>query len=155
MGRGAALLLFVACAAGCAHAPGTSMTTHDDAQVQALLALEQEMFAALRARSPEALRRVLAPDFLLLVPGSPSADREAFIAGVLGIPGEILEVSSDDLQARLVGATGVLTGRQRARVRLPDGKVVDDLGAFTDVCERRDGRWVMVLAHSVPLAPAP
>jgi Domain of unknown function (DUF4440) len=70
---------------------------------------------------------------------------------VVSIPGTILSVESDDTQARVFGDMGVLTGRQRARVRLDDGTTVMDVGAFTDIARWREGHWEMVLAHSVPL----
>lgn len=130
---------------GCAHhmnAPGPSREA-------LLLQLEQQMFDALKTRDAEALGRLLAPDFELKTPGEPAVDSQAFIAAVGAIPGTILEVGSDDTQARVMGEVGILTGHQRAVVRLDDGSVVTQLGAFTDVARWEKDRWVLVHAYNV------
>ena len=88
----------------------------------------------------------------LRMPGQPSVNREAFIASVAGIPGTILEVSSEDTEARVLGDVGVLSGHQRARVKLEDGTVVTQVGAFTDVARWQDGRWVMAHAYNVDVS---
>jgi hypothetical protein len=62
-----------------------------------------------------------------------------------------VSVEGEHVKASVYGEVGVLTGVQRATVRLPDGSEVRDAGAFTDVCFKRGGRWQMVLAHSVSL----
>ncbi len=107
------------------------------------------MFEALKARDPEALGLLLATDFQLKSPGEPAVDRQAFIAAVGTIPGTILEVGSDDTQARVMGEMGILTGHQRAVVRLDDGSVVTQVGAFTDVARWEKDRWVLVHAYNV------
>jgi hypothetical protein len=40
---------------------------------------------------------------------------------------------------------------QRVRLRLADGTVVEEAGAFADLCVRRDGRWRMSVAFNVSL----
>lgn len=128
------------------------MNTADEAQ---LSQLEQDMFSAIRTRDRQMLESILDERFELRVPGSPTADRAGFIEAILAIPGTILSVGSDDLRVHIYGDVGVLTGRQYARVRMEDGTIVDDVGAFTDVALKRGGRWRMVLAHSVPLPATP
>jgi hypothetical protein len=76
--------------------------------------------------------------------------REDFLRAAVEIPGEILELSVLHLRARVVGGVGVLTGLQRARVRLPTGIEVDDVAFFTDVCVRTGTGWRMAVAHSGP-----
>ena len=117
-----------------------------------LLQLEQSMFDALRTRDAQALRPLLSEDFELRMPGQPAVNREAFIESVAAIPGTILEVSSEDTEARVLGDVGVLSGHQRARVKLEDGTVVTQVGAFTDVARWQEGRWVMVHAYNVDVS---
>ncbi|QSQ20865.1 nuclear transport factor 2 family protein [Pyxidicoccus parkwayensis] len=118
-----------------------------------LLELERSVTQAIRERSAARLRELLSNDFVFRGTGDVETDREAFISSVAAIPGEILDVEIASLRAHVFEDTGVLTGTQRARVRLPDGTEVTDTQHFTDVCRWRDGKWWMVLAHSVPAAP--
>ncbi len=121
---------------------------------QAILQLEREMFAAIQKKDLPAIDRILADDFVLRTPGAPSADKKQFLAGIKAIPLEILAVWSEDLAVNVYGETGVLTGTQLARVRDAEGKEAVSVQAFTDIFVRRDGRWQLVLAHSVEI-PSP
>jgi ketosteroid isomerase-like protein len=118
-----------------------------------LLELERSVTQAIRERNAPRLRELLSDDFVYRGPGDVETDREAFLSSVAAIPGDILDVELVSVRAHVFGDAGVLTGSQRARVRLPDGTEVTDTQHFTDVCRWRDGRWWMVLAHSVPAAP--
>ncbi|WP_157758741.1 nuclear transport factor 2 family protein [Cystobacter fuscus] len=124
------------------------MTTADEAQLRQL---EQDMFSAIRTRDRQLLESILDERFELRVPGSPTADRAGFIGAILAIPGTILSVESDDLRVHVYGDVGVLTGRQHARVRLEDGTIVDDVGAFTDIA--LNGGWFSLTAS--PCQPPP
>ncbi|MBZ4420679.1 nuclear transport factor 2 family protein [Myxococcus sp. RHSTA-1-4] len=123
------------------------------ARHRALLELENSVTQAIRQRNGARLRELLPGNFVFRGAGDVETDREAFIASVAAIPGDILELEMTSVRAHVFGDTGVLTGAQRARVRLPDGTEVTDRQTFTDVCQWRDGRWWMVLAHSLPSAP--
>jgi ketosteroid isomerase-like protein len=118
-----------------------------------LLALETSVTEAIRARDGARLRELLSEDFVFRGAGDVETDREAFISSVAAIPGTILELRMTSIRGHVFGETGVLTGAQLARVRLPDGTEVTDRQTFTDVCQWREGRWRMVLAHSLPTAP--
>jgi ketosteroid isomerase-like protein len=122
---------------------------------RALLALEDALMDAIRRRDPRGVRVLLRQDFALLGPDGSELDVDAFVSAVTSLPGELLEVSAEHLRARVIGGVGVLTGLQRARVRLPDGTVAEEVQAFTDVCTRSDDGWRMALAHSAPFLPPP
>jgi len=134
--------------------PRASLTPDE----RALLALEDAVLLAIRRRDPAALAACLTEDFVLLSPDGTETRRDAFLRGATDIPGELLELSVQHLRAHVVGGVGVLTGLQRARVKLQDGVEVDDLQLFTDVCVRTGTGWRMALAHSgqavSPTAPA-
>jgi ketosteroid isomerase-like protein len=120
---------------------------------RALLALEDALMEAIRRKDRRGVRLTLSRDFTLLGPDGSELDVEGFVSAVTSVPGELLEVSAEHLRARVIGGVGVLTGVQRARVRLPDGTVVEEVQAFTDVCTRSDDGWRMRLAHSAPFVP--
>jgi hypothetical protein len=120
---------------------------------RALLALEDALMEAIRRKDRRGVRVTLSQDFTLLGPDGSELDVEGFVSAVTSVPGELLEVSAEHLRARVIGGVGVLTGVQRARVRLPDGTVIEEVQAFTDVCTRSDDGWRMRLAHSAPFVP--
>jgi hypothetical protein len=117
---------------------------------RALLALEDAVIEAIRRRDASALGALVSEGFVLLGSDGSETHREDFLKAAVEIPGEILELSALHLRARVVGGVGVLTGLQRARVRLPTGIEVDDVAFFTDVCVRTGTGWRMALAHSGP-----
>lgn len=128
----------------------TRAPTQDEASLRAL---EQALFSAIARRDRTALEGLLTPDFVLISDDGVRVERAAFLDGVLAIPGEILSIDAEHLDARIVGGAGILSGVQRARVRLADGSVVEDRQVFTDVCVWRDGRWLLAYAHSVSAPP--
>ena len=115
-----------------------------------LFLLERDLFSALQKKDLPALERLVAEEFVLRQLGQPDQDRKAFLAGIQGLPGTI-EVTGDALDARVVGDTGVIMGIQRSKVKLDDGRVIEDAQIFTDVAVFREGRWQLALAHSSPL----
>jgi hypothetical protein len=59
------------------------------------------------------------------------------------------------MRVQLQGNIAVLTGTQKAVVRLKDGKQVTGLGIFTDVFALRNDRWLLVFAHNIDLPDQP
>lgn len=123
----------------------------DEASLQAV---EHALFAALRGRDRAGLDGLLAPEFVLVAERGARIGRAEFLEAALKIPGEILSLDAEYLDVRLYGEIGVLSGVQRARVRLEDGTEVEDRQVFTDVCVWRGGRWWVTFAHSVPAPPS-
>jgi ketosteroid isomerase-like protein len=140
---------------GCAASQRGAGRSADDGRE--LLALEQRVMDAIRTRDVAALEKLITDDFVLREPLKPDVDRRAFLEGIRAAPGTIEVVAGDGVQAKVErgGKVGIITGVQRVRVRLPDGKVVEDAGAFADLCVRRDGQWRMSVAFNVGLPPAP
>ncbi|MCE9668984.1 nuclear transport factor 2 family protein [Myxococcus stipitatus] len=131
------------------------MSTHAiDEDVRALLDLDRAVARAIQSRDTRALENLVAEDFVFRAPDDTELGREGFLAGIAAIPGTLLSVETEAVRAHVFGDTGVLTGRQRARVRLDDGTELTDVAHFTDVCQRRAGRWWLVLAHNPPAPQA-
>jgi ketosteroid isomerase-like protein len=152
--RGFAIVSLLA-ACGCAASPPmVRHAPHDDERD--LLALEQRVMDAIRTRDVAALEQIITDDFVLREPSKADVERRAFLEAVRAIPGTIERVVGEGVRARTEsdGRVGLITGVQRVRLRLPDGTLAEDAGAFADLCVRRDGQWRMSLAFNVSLTPS-
>jgi ketosteroid isomerase-like protein len=116
-----------------------------------VLHIQQQFWAALQAKDAALFEQVLAPEFLSRSPGQPDQDQAAFIANLTGFPARVLAVGCEDLAVHFFGDVAVVTGLQTARVELPDGRVVANNIAITNVLRLTDAGWRMVLAHPVEL----
>lgn len=121
-----------------------------ESETEAVLRAERETMEAIGRKDTAALGRILDEGFVLRTPAGGEVARAEFLRGVAAQPAEILSVRGEGVRADVFGETAVVTGVQRARVRL-DGKEFDSVGAFTDIFVKRRGRWRLRLAHSVDL----
>ena len=119
-----------------------------------LRAAEQRIFEAIQQKDVAALGRELSQDFVHSSPGQPDQPREAFVAAIRDMPYAIRGIEGEDLRVRELGEAAVLSGVQRARVALADGREVVARTAFVDVFTRQDGRWRLRHAWSVELPQA-
>jgi hypothetical protein len=110
-----------------------------------------DVWGAMRAKDPETWVRVLADDFVLRTPGEEDRDRSAFVDRMTSFPGEVVSIACHDLRADVFGTAVVVTGVQHAVLRMSNDARFEDFTMMTNVFERREGRWVMVLAHALSL----
>ncbi len=113
---------------------------------------EGRIVDAIRTRDLERLAAELADDFVHTPFGSPDQDREAFLRAIGEVPYEILELSAEDLRVRILGDLAVLSGSQRAKVRFPEGTVVEGVSKFVDLFSGGHGAWR--LRHAFSIDPA-
>jgi ketosteroid isomerase-like protein len=121
--------------------------TSDDALVQ----LERQTVEAIQHRDAAAMAALLADEFVYRAVGAPDVPRAEFLRGVAAPGPTILRLWSDEVRVSRHGDTATISGVQRARVKLPDGKEADTASAFVDVCVWRGGRWQVALAFGVEL----
>jgi hypothetical protein len=114
-----------------------------------IIALEQDIFAAIRTRDTEALGKLVDEAFVLRSPGAPDVDKAGFLAAIAQIPGEIMDVRGEDMKVAGTSELAILTGIQIATVRLSSGKVEVDRQIFTDAFRATENGWRMMLAVSV------
>jgi ketosteroid isomerase-like protein len=119
----------------------------------ALIQLEQDYAKALIAKDRAFLMRFYAPDW-----------RGGNWMGFWGKATMLKSVLNDDryvvksmvvrdLKVRVVGDAAVVQGVDD-EVTSVDGKDTSGKWAFTDVFERRDGRWVAVAGHTSKIEPS-
>lgn len=132
------------------------MSKLTNGDVEAILAAEDRIFAAIRARDSAALAAELATDFVHSAVGQPDQGRDAFLKAIGEMPYRILEIAGQDLRVRVMGDVAVLSGVQRARVALPDGEVIAAT-AFVDLFARLTSGWRLrhAVSAELPEAPAP
>jgi ketosteroid isomerase-like protein len=128
----------------------TSDKFSDDIQ-QAVLQCQQRFWAALQQKDAELFVQVLAEDFVCHSPGHEDQDRTAFIDTLTSIPFPVVGIRGEDIAICVVGDVAILTGTQVAQMRLPNGAIVPQQLALTNVFQNIAGMWKMILAHPVPL----
>jgi ketosteroid isomerase-like protein len=129
-------------------AMSSAQTSSPDQQV---IDAERALFDALKNQDAKALSALLGDDFQFRNAGDEMIGKGAFLKSATSVDGTILSVSSDNMRVQMHGDIAVLSGTQKAIVKLRDGKQVTGLGIFTDVFALRNGRWLLVFAHNVDL----
>ena len=71
------------------------------------------------------------------------------------MPYRIVELHGDGLRVRVIDGVILVSGRQRARVVLEDGREVVGVSAFTDVFTETDAGWRLRHAVSVDVSEGP
>jgi ketosteroid isomerase-like protein len=116
-----------------------------------LVRLENETYAAIRDKDAIRFGGLLSPDFVYRAPGQPDTAKAAFLAGIASFPGTIEHIEGEGVKVAIRGDSALVTGVQKVRVRMPDGKVEQGATAFSDLFVKRSGRWVMAAAFGVEL----
>ena len=89
-----------------------------------------------------AFRQFLAPEFMCSNGGGSYLDLEQFLRASAP-PVKISGLEAEEVDVRILGDTAVIHGRT-SYVK-PDG--TRGRGRYTDVYQRRNGRWLCVAAH--------
>ena len=84
----------------------------------------------------------LAQDFLNSNPDGSLVDREGFLEQI-GRTAAISNLSASDVRIRLFGNIAIIHGR--TTYNQADG--LPGAGRYTDLWERRNGRWLCIAAH--------
>ena len=85
---------------------------------------------------------ILADDFLCTNPDGSLIDKPQFLKQT-AVPVSFTDFDVDDLRIRVLGDVAIVHGR--TRFALTDGR--RGRGQYTDVWEKRQGRWLAVSAH--------
>jgi ketosteroid isomerase-like protein len=127
-------------------------TTYSNTDDQiAILQAQRATMAAIRDKDVESLSLLVADEFVYRTPGVGETSKADFLRNISAVPVRILSVVGEDLRVNVYGEIAVLTGIQHATFETSDGKTGSDTSAFTDVLAKRNGRWLLVLAHGVSL----
>jgi len=110
--------------------------------LEQLLELNALYIRSVQHSDVAAFRRFLAPEFMCSNGDGSYLDREEFLR-VSAAPVKISGLEASEVDVRILGDTAVIHGR--TSFVKPDG--TRGGGRYTDVYQRRDGRWSCVAAH--------
>lgn len=112
---------------------------------------------AFKANDIEAVMACYAPDAVAWLPGSPEAKGEAAIREnyrAFFAANTVQDVAPSDAHYATVGNRTVAWGRfSMTYVPKATGTPVSSTGRFTELVEKRNGRWVYVVDHASPDPP--
>lgn len=117
-------------------------TTTSAADLQTLLALNDDYIRSVQTSDVERFREILADDFLCSLPDGSLVDRERFLQQT-ALPVTISNLQAHDVEVRLMGDFAIVHARTTFTAQ--DGR--PGAGRYTDVWARRNGRWLAVSAH--------
>jgi ketosteroid isomerase-like protein len=119
-----------------------------------ILRIENNLFTAIKDKDTKRLDNILAEDFVHRNPITGEQNKAEFLTAISSLPLEIISVWSEDMKVNVFSDVAVMTGTQKAKVRVTDGTEAIGATAFTDIFVKREGKWVLSLAHGVELPSA-
>jgi ketosteroid isomerase-like protein len=122
---------------------------------QSAEAVEQEFFTALIEADLEALRRILADDFVLIDVMTGSEVTKSALLGVVGAGQLRFEgIDRTEYRVRLYGTTTVITGRTEMKGYFGEHPFHAS-SRYTHVFIEQSEHWRMVAAQGTQIAPSP
>ena len=120
------------------------MTTHTAtaSEVEVLRDLNGQYIHSVVHADVARFTEILADDFLCTNPDGSLVDKPQFLRQT-AVPVAFTDFDVDDLRIRVLGDVAIVHGR--TRFALTDGR--RGRGQYTDVWEKRQGRWLAVSAH--------
>jgi ketosteroid isomerase-like protein len=120
------------------------MTTHTAtaSEVEVLRDLNGHYIHSVVHSDVARFTEILADDFLCTNPDGSLIDKSQFLRQT-AIPVSFTDFDVDDLRIRVLGDVAIIHGK--TRFALKDGR--RGRGQYTDVWEKRQGRWLAVSAH--------
>jgi ketosteroid isomerase-like protein len=112
------------------------------ADLDALLALNDDYIRSVQDGDVRRFDEILAEDFLCSNPDGSLVDKAGFLAQTARAV-TIRGLASEDVRVRLLGDVAII--HARTRYTTAEGERRD--GRYTDVWARRGGRWLAVSAH--------
>lgn len=120
--------------------PPTAVPANDDRAT--LATLNADYVRAVLTSDAARFREILADDFRNTNPDGTILDRAGFLAQVAR-PSNLKSLRAEDVEIRVMGNTAII--HARTEYDTSDGR--PGSGRYTDIWQKRDGRWQAVAAH--------
>jgi ketosteroid isomerase-like protein len=135
---------------------GAAPAGASDADARALAAAEQTWVRALTGAHPALLDGLVDAEFTFIGPDGELEERDAYLTGYRqlfesGV--KVLGIDVSDVKTRVLGDTGIVTGRVLAKVEV-GGQPIEENVRFTRVYQRRGSSFRMVAGQGTRIAPA-
>jgi ketosteroid isomerase-like protein len=152
MTYGAAMLIAVLASVGMGNARAQT-----DADVTAVTAANNTFYTAMSTLDAAAMEKVWAPEAYIanigpgektVIIGSPIVQNgfKSFFANLAQMAAKPI-----DTQVRINGNMAWTAGREMTEAKLKDGTSRVRTNLVTNVFEKKDGRWLLVLHHAQPV----
>jgi hypothetical protein len=82
---------------------------------------------------------------------STNQGRAEFMDSLMGFPGQVRSIGSDNLEIHVWGDIAVLTGVQTAEIEFAAGQTSVNTIAITNIFQKQQGYWIMKLSHAIAL----
>ena len=130
----------------------TAQPSADETAIRGVLA---SWLAALKAGDADALRRIIPPDYTITVAEGRLLDREQDLEPITSGRLRFSSAAADSVNVRFVGPNAaIVTGIGEFSVIAGD-RTITVRERFTDVYEKRAGKWFPVSSHATSLRPKP
>lgn len=127
------------------------MTDPDEENIkQTILAIGQEVFAAITKKDVASLALFLAEEFIHRSVDGSESGKEEFLRSIREMPLEVMSIRGEHEDVRVYGEVAVMTGVQHAEWRQGDASGISSV-AFADVFIKHNAGWLMVFAYGVDL----
>jgi ketosteroid isomerase-like protein len=134
----------------CVLAPMVGFAQNEESLKEA----ELNRFKVMVAKDVPGLQAVLHKDLVYFHSSGVQDNKESYIASIASGKSSYVTITSEELQHRVYGKTGVNTGIVSILQQAADGAQTTIRLRFTDVYVFADKRWQMVSWQSTKLVPA-
>lgn len=144
--------MVLASGSGLAKAAGGRARATD---IENLKRAERTWAESLEAGDARRLATIIDAGFTFIGPDGQLEMREAYLAGYEALPkmGIVVEhIDMDEVEYRVLGDVGIVTGHVLARVKVQGAPVVENV-RFTRVYSRSPQGWQMVAGQGTRIAP--
>ena len=118
-------------------------TTNAKSDLEILTQLNADFVASVQNGDVRRFEQILAEDFMASLPDFLLRDKKQFL-DMMAAPRRFAEIKADEARIRLLGDFAII----HAHMILRTADSVQRQGRYTDVWQRRNGKWLCVAASA-------
>ena len=118
---------------------------------QELIALEDAWVKALQSRDATTLNTIIAPDWHAQNQSGTWYDRASMVKSYTDGTEKIMKATNHDVHVRFVGTDIAIVQGRDTEESTHKGKSSSGEYSWTDVFQKRDGKWVAIASQNTPV----